>query len=546
MVTFLNSLLYVGAALLLLTIYAYLTLPSYIGRFFSAATACMAIWSFAYYVELTSYLDVRVAMIRFKYGFTLALVYFLLRLTSLVTALPSWLKGRYWWWVLGPVIAGALLGWTSPWHNAFRYNFGLSDETGFTLLTFERGILDMPLVIWFNFLALFNIGLLTYASFTSRGTVRRSSILMLTALGVPGIHNALVFIGLEVVPGINLTPWLFIVTSPALFMAVVDLQSLDTISRARHQLMEQNRSAFLLVDVKGRVLDFNNRFLQLAGIEAVAQMPLASLSLPEPFAVRLLKPKERNELRVPLHCAEWPDLRYFDIQTIPVRDEKGELGAYLHVWEDVTSRVKDFEERQLIRQEERLLRDLHDGVGGLLAKIAMLTEELSGSDVTVNYVRQLAREGTAEVRALMNSAERRQLTWPDIVAEIRRYGQLLFDEQVDFEFRMTGNPPDAFLPLASSMSLYRVCREAMHNVARHARARNVLFTLGFMPDRLTIAICDDGLGMSADAQPGRGLGNMRKRIEELGGEFNMEADQGFTINLWIPLPLQDLMAVEVA
>jgi signal transduction histidine kinase len=369
---------------------------------------------------------------------------------------------------------------------------------------------------------------------------------MLTALGVPGIHNALVFIGLEVVPGINLTPWLFIVTSPALFMAVVDLQSLDTISRARHQLMEQNRSAFLLVDVKGRVLDFNNRFLQLAGIEAVAQMPLASLSLPEPFAVRLLKPKERNELRVPLHCAEWPDLRYFDIQTIPVRDEKGELGAYLHVWEDVTSRVKDFEERQLIRQEERLLRDLHDGVGGLLAKIAMLTEELSGSDVTVNYVRQLAREGTAEVRALMNSAERRQLTWPDIVAEIRRYGQLLFDEQVDFEFRMTGNPPDAFLPLASSMSLYRVCREAMHNVARHARARNVLFTLGFMPDRLTIAICDDGLGMSADAQPGRGLGNMRKRIEELGGEFNMEADQGFTINLWIPLPLQDLMAVEVA
>jgi signal transduction histidine kinase len=367
---------------------------------------------------------------------------------------------------------------------------------------------------------------------------------MLTALGVPGIHNALVFIGLEVVPGINLTPWLFIVTSPALFMAVVDLQSLDAISRARYQLMEQNRSAFLLVDVKGRVLDFNNRFLQLAGIETATETPLASLSLPEPFAGRLLQPKERHELRVPLRCPQWPDLRYFDIQTVPVRDAKGELGAYLHVWEDVTARVKDFEERQLIRQEERLLRDLHDGVGGLLAKIAMLTEELSESDATLNYIRQLAREGTAEVRALMNSAERRQLTWPDIVAEIRRYGKLVFDERVEFEFRLTGTPPDSFLPLASAMSLYRVCREAMHNVARHAEAHHVFFLLHFGPDQLDLTISDNGRGMSADAQPGRGLGNMRKRIEELGGSMEFKIDKGFAIQCVIPLPLWDVMAIE--
>jgi PAS domain S-box-containing protein len=548
MITYLNSLLYIGAALVLLTVYAFAQLPTRTNRAFSIATACMAIWSLAYYVELTGSFEARVFAVRFKYGFTMLMVAALLQLTQLATGRPAWLRGKFWWLVWGPAIFALLLAWTASWHTGFRNNYQLEARQGFDLLVFDRGAFDLPLIIWFNLLALLNLSLLLVASLTTRGALRRKSALMLTALGIPGINNALQFVGVELIPGVNISPWLFMVTGPALFFAAVDLQALDLVAMAHRRIFDLSDKAYVVINEQRQLLDHNDGYFELAGVSPRDVSGAALLALPEPMRQRLIVLQEGVEHAVPMMVTG--RTRYFDVVTEILRDADQQVKAWLQVWTDVTQQVEEIEERRLVRQEERLLRDLHDGVGGLMARIAVVAEgaaqQASDADEEVLWrIAGLAREGTAEVRALMNSAERRQLTWPDLVAEVRRYGELLFDpERAVFTCEISGEPSAGAIPLASGLSLYRVCREAMHNIARHAQADRIQLRIAFAAEEAVWELSDNGEGLPDPVVPGRGLGNMRRRMEELDGQFEVLSENGVTVRLRVPLPLKDVMQDE--
>lgn len=196
-----------------------------------------------------------------------------------------------------------------------------------------------------------------------------------------------------------------------------------------------------------------------------------------------------------------------------------------------------------------MLRDLHDGVGGIMAKVAMLADQATlakedGRDGSaLRQITGLAREGNMEVRTLMGSIERREFTWPDFLAEMRRYGEILFNSAgIAYELEVQGEPSDdTFLPLVSAMSLQRACREALHNISRHAEATAVMFTMHFSEQELGITLKDNGRGLPANMEPGRGLGHIRRRIKELGGSVTIENREGVLVSMNIPLPLQDLL-----
>jgi signal transduction histidine kinase len=96
--------------------------------------------------------------------------------------------------------------------------------------------------------------------------------------------------------------------------------------------------------------------------------------------------------------------------------------------------------------------------------------------------------------------------------------------QVDFnclvEISLERLPPDA------ALALFRVMQEALGNVARHAQATRASVSLSADAQFLTLAIDDDGIGISAVARrkAGRfGLSGMRARCEALGGSLRVAA-----------------------
>jgi two-component system sensor histidine kinase UhpB len=84
----------------------------------------------------------------------------------------------------------------------------------------------------------------------------------------------------------------------------------------------------------------------------------------------------------------------------------------------------------------------------------------------------------------------------------------------------------------------QLVREAISNVARHAKAQTCRISLRREGDGALLEVDDDGVGFDPEAAPsGMGLANLRGRVEALGGALELEsaAGQGTTVRVRIPL-----------
>ena len=93
------------------------------------------------------------------------------------------------------------------------------------------------------------------------------------------------------------------------------------------------------------------------------------------------------------------------------------------------------------------------------------------------------------------------------------------------------------------LPIYRTTHEALTNIVRHAKAKQVWITLNIFPDRVVCAIRDNGMGFDPDmtshtrTDSGLGLINLRERIAALQGALDIESSpgQGSCIRVTIPL-----------
>ena len=97
---------------------------------------------------------------------------------------------------------------------------------------------------------------------------------------------------------------------------------------------------------------------------------------------------------------------------------------------------------------------------------------------------------------------------------------------------------DALLTPSIAEALYRVAQEALHNVARHARATRVDVQLKCLAEQATLTLSDNGIGFHPNqARRGLGLGNMQDRMMSIGGRLtiNSKVGSGTTIQAEVEL-----------
>jgi signal transduction histidine kinase len=106
------------------------------------------------------------------------------------------------------------------------------------------------------------------------------------------------------------------------------------------------------------------------------------------------------------------------------------------------------------------------------------------------------------------------------------------------EIAIHGEAPED-LPLATVADLLAVAREALANVARHAKARHASLTITTSDDEISLEIADDGQGMDLDRPLDRshnGLANMRARADALSGTFSVESSPGAGTRIIVRVP----------
>ena len=100
------------------------------------------------------------------------------------------------------------------------------------------------------------------------------------------------------------------------------------------------------------------------------------------------------------------------------------------------------------------------------------------------------------------------------------------------------------LPAPLETALFRIAQEALNNVAKHAQAQRVEVAMTREREGVTLRVADDGRGFDPQApRPGTHLGlwSMRERVEQLGGQFEVESapGAGTTVRAIIPLRMEE-------
>lgn len=205
------------------------------------------------------------------------------------------------------------------------------------------------------------------------------------------------------------------------------------------------------------------------------------------------------------------------------------------------------EEKRHIMEKEKLMMDLHDGIGGITTNISILAElaqkakENDSVKKTLVTISQLARDGSSEIRSFMQSLDSEELSWHALIAELRKQGATVVEpHQIRFtaETSVDGVPeqPGSLL----WVNILRIYKEALTNVVKHSRAQSVAVTFQADQKGLRLIVQDDGIGWDGNRQQGRGLPNMKRRIKEMNGEITISASekQGTQVRLAVPLPIR--------
>ncbi len=96
------------------------------------------------------------------------------------------------------------------------------------------------------------------------------------------------------------------------------------------------------------------------------------------------------------------------------------------------------------------------------------------------------------------------------------------------------------LPLDVEQAVYRFIQEALANVSRHSRAKQVDISLVYNPDSLQVIIADDGRGFDMNQKAkGMGFRSMRERISSIRGTVQMQSAPGQGTRLIAQLPIKE-------
>lgn len=198
------------------------------------------------------------------------------------------------------------------------------------------------------------------------------------------------------------------------------------------------------------------------------------------------------------------------------------------------------EELAIAEERARIAREIHDGVAQSLAFAALkldlvarlLERDRDKAQAELRAAKETIREMIREVRRSIFALRPVDLERHGLLETIRRYA-VDFGEQNDVQMSLNLAQVGG-LSVKSEAVLFRIFQEAMNNVAKHARAREVQLSLLQAADgSIVLEVGDDGEGFEpsevhdrVSSAGGLGLKQMHERVAGRGGTLQIESSPG--------------------
>jgi len=198
------------------------------------------------------------------------------------------------------------------------------------------------------------------------------------------------------------------------------------------------------------------------------------------------------------------------------------------------------------QERNRLARDLHDGLGGMLAGVKMklsafagaaaavsVTDEPKRSDMDLHKIINQLDQSVQELRRIARDMMPESLLQFGLEAALKELCSGLQAPGLQVEFQSYGIS-QSIIP-AEQAAVYRIVQELLSNAIRHAGAGVVLVQCSQNEDIFFISVEDDGRGFRPADVHGNGIGlsNVRNRVDFLKGKMEIHStpNEGTTINI---------------
>src|SRR6266545_85627 len=220
-----------------------------------------------------------------------------------------------------------------------------------------------------------------------------------------------------------------------------------------------------------------------------------------------------------------------------------------HALADKEAALEALRRRTIEVQEEerrRVATEIHDGVTQQLVSIwyrlqacgRALRGDPDRAERDLAAARQLVDEALAEARVAIYDLRPSMLDDLGLSPSLRELARRQLEGEV--ELRLEVEDVGA-LPPHHEVALYRIAQEAVTNVRKHAGASRVTVTLRAHPDRVELAIEDDGVGFdlpssgTSGPQTSFGMTGMAERASLVGGELTVRSarSRGTTVSVGI-------------
>ncbi len=196
------------------------------------------------------------------------------------------------------------------------------------------------------------------------------------------------------------------------------------------------------------------------------------------------------------------------------------------------------------KERARIARELHDGIGGMLAAMKMNCSLEENVDIGGRIVKlqQMIEVTTDEVRKTAHNLMPDVLIRNGLEKALALYVEhISFEKGLEMDIVFQGTP--FHLNKSSELIIYRIAQELIQNILKHAQASKASILIKHFKEKLSIIVEDNGRGFNMhDHANGLGLGlqNLTFRVNTLGGNVDLHSLPGRGTTIHIEFDIEQL------
>ena len=222
------------------------------------------------------------------------------------------------------------------------------------------------------------------------------------------------------------------------------------------------------------------------------------------------------------------------------------IGMFYFIFQFRKRKIQEELEKQIsINQErERIIKDLHDDLGGSLNSIRLITDLILNQKLSedkvhecVTKISNTSKNISQQIKTVIWSLDNEKDSLFNLIEFIKHYS-IEFIEFSSIELTIVDiyNYENISINGFFRKNVFLTVKESLNNILKHANASKINLEIHVIENILKIEIKDNGSGIEKINPEGNGLKNMKNRIREINGELSFLNNNGTQICIHVPLP----------